>query len=45
MENKAVPIAEKTLRLYRDYDLSLEKNEKVVNIYINNIIKVVSQNE
>ena len=36
MENKAVPLAEETLRLYRDYDLS--KNEKVVSQYINDII-------
>ena len=43
MENKAVPLAEETLRLYRDYDLS--KNEKVVSQYINDIIKDVLQNE
>lgn len=43
MENKAVLLAEETLRLYRDYDLS--KNEKVVSQYINDIIKDVLQNE
>lgn len=45
MENKSVRLAEKTLSLYRDYDLSKPEKEQVVNQYINNIIKDILQNE